>query len=275
VSVSIHARASRDEGADGLAHIVRPGEVDLSHKVILYLEDITVSFDGFRALNALTLSVDAGELRCIIGPNGAGKTTMMDVVTGKTRPDAGRAFFGQTMDLTRMTEPQIAQAGIGRKFQKPTIFERHTVFENLELARKDDKRARGTLFARLGAEARDRIEATLARVRLAHLADRPAGLLSHGQKQWLEIAMLLVQEPRLLLLDEPVAGMTDEETERTAELFVSLAGEHSLVVVEHDMAFVERLGGRVTVLHEGSVLAEGELAAVQADPRVVEVYLGR
>jgi urea transport system ATP-binding protein len=174
-----------------------------------------------------------------------------------------------------MTEPQIAHAGIGRKFQKPTIFERHTVFENLELARKDDKRVRGTLFARLDGEARDRIDATLARVRLAHLADRPAGMLSHGQKQWLEIAMLLVQEPKLLLLDEPVAGMTDEETERTAELFVSLAGEHSLVVVEHDMAFVGRLGGRVTVLHEGSVLAEGSLAAVQADPRVVEVYLGR
>jgi urea transport system ATP-binding protein len=275
VSASVHAPAARDEGADALAHVVRPGEVDLSHRVILYLEGITVSFEGFRALNGLSLAVDAGELRCIIGPNGAGKTTMMDVITGRTRPDAGRAFFGQTMDLTRMTEPQIAHAGIGRKFQKPTIFERHTVFENLELARKDDKRVRGTLFARLDGEARDRIDATLARVRLAHLADRPAGMLSHGQKQWLEIAMLLVQEPKLLLLDEPVAGMTDEETERTAELFVSLAGEHSLVVVEHDMAFVGRLGGRVTVLHEGSVLAEGSLAAVQADPRVVEVYLGR
>jgi urea transport system ATP-binding protein len=266
---------ARDESAAALAHVLRRGEVDLSHRVILYLEGITVSFDGFRALNALTLTVDAGELRCIIGPNGAGKTTMMDVITGKTRPAAGRAFFGQTLDLTRMTEPEIAQAGIGRKFQKPTIFEHHSVFENLELARKADKRARGTLFATLDDAARDRIAATLARVRLAHVADRPAGLLSHGQKQWLEIAMLLVQEPKLLLLDEPVAGMTDEETERTAELFVSLAGEHSLVVVEHDMAFVERLGGRVTVLHEGSVLAEGDLATVQADPRVVEVYLGR
>jgi urea transport system ATP-binding protein len=264
-----------DSGTAELGHILKPGQLDLSHKVILYLEDVTVSFDGFRALNALNLAIDAGELRCIIGPNGAGKTTMMDVITGKTRPDSGRAFFGQTMDLTRMSEPQIAQAGIGRKFQKPTIFENHTVFENLELARKADKRARRTLFATLEDEGRDRNMAMLSRVRLADRADLPAGLLSHGQKQWLEIAMLLVQEPKLLLLDEPVAGMTDEETERTAELFGSLAGEHSLVVVEHDMAFVGQLGGRVTVLHEGSVLAEGDLATVQADPRVVEVYLGR
>ncbi|WP_324256071.1 urea ABC transporter ATP-binding protein UrtD [Niveibacterium sp. 24ML] len=251
------------------------GELDLSHKVILYLEDITVSFDGFRALNALTLTIDAGELRCIIGPNGAGKTTMMDVITGKTRPDAGRAFFGQTMDLTRMREPEIAHAGIGRKFQKPTIFEQHTVFENLELAMKTDKRVWRSLLAQLTGEQRDRVAETLKRIRLTSEADRPAGLLSHGQKQWLEIGMLLMQEPRLLLLDEPVAGMTDEETERTAELFVSLAGEHSLMVVEHDMAFVKALGGKVTVLHEGSVLAEGDLETVQNDPRVIEVYLGR
>jgi urea transport system ATP-binding protein len=274
-SASMHASAARDDASGGMAHLAHRGELDLSHKVVLYLEDVTVTFDGFRALNALNLAIDAGELRCIIGPNGAGKTTMMDVVTGKTRPDSGRVFFGQTMDLTRMTEPEIAQAGIGRKFQKPTIFEHHTVFENLELARKDDKRARRTIFATLDGEGRDRTMATLSRIRLADLADRPAGLLSHGQKQWLEIGMLLVQEPKLLLLDEPVAGMTDEETERTAELFVSLAGEHSLVVVEHDMAFVEQLGGRVTVLHEGSVLADGDLATVQADPRVIEVYLGR
>ncbi|NTV12193.1 MAG: urea ABC transporter ATP-binding protein UrtD, partial [Zoogloea sp.] len=241
----------------------------------LYLEDITVSFDGFRALNKLTLAIDAGELRCIIGPNGAGKTTMMDVITGKTRPDSGRVFFGQTLDLTRMTEPQIAHAGIGRKFQKPTIFEHHTVFENLELAMKTDKRVRRSLFARLDSAARDRIAETLTLIRLAGQSGRQAGLLSHGQKQWLEIGMLLMQEPRLLLLDEPVAGMTDDETERTAELFVSLAGKHSLVVVEHDMAFVEALGGKVTVLAEGSVLAEGDLATVQADPRVIEVYLGR
>ncbi len=263
------------DDAAGLSHLLDRGELDLSHKVILYLEDITVSFDGFKALDALTLTIDAGELRCIIGPNGAGKTTMMDVITGKTRPDAGRAYFGQTLDLTKMSEPEIAHTGIGRKFQKPTIFERHTVFENLELARKTDKRVRRTLFDEVDYGVRDRVADTLGRIRLDRDADRPAGLLSHGQKQWLEIGMLLIQEPRLLLLDEPVAGMTDEETERTAELFVSLAGEHSLMVVEHDMAFVKLLGGRVTVLHEGRVLAEGSLATVQADERVIEVYLGR
>ncbi len=249
--------------------------LDISHNVILYLEDITVSFDGFKALNKLNLTIDVGELRCIIGPNGAGKTTMMDVITGKTRPDKGSAFFGQTIDLTRLTEPEIAHAGIGRKFQKPTIFEQHTAFENLELAMKTDKRVRRSLIAALTGEDQDRIAETLRLIRLDHEADRPAGLLSHGQKQWLEIGMLLMQEPKLLLLDEPVAGMTDDETMRTAELFVSLAGKHSLVVVEHDMAFVEKLGGKVTVLHEGSVLAEGDLATVQNDQRVIEVYLGR
>ena len=249
--------------------------LDLSHNVILYLEDITVSFDGFKALNKLTLAIDAGELRCIIGPNGAGKTTMMDVITGKTRPDKGTAFFGQTIDLTRLSEPEIAHAGIGRKFQKPTIFEQHSVFENLELARKTDKSVSQSLIALLGDDERDQISDTLRQIRLDTLADRPAGLLSHGQKQWLEIGMLLVQEPKLLLLDEPVAGMTDDETMRTAELFVSLAGKHSLVVVEHDMAFIKELGGKVSVLHEGSVLAEGDLDSVQNDQRVVEVYLGR
>ncbi|MCB1907903.1 MAG: urea ABC transporter ATP-binding protein UrtD [Rhodocyclaceae bacterium] len=263
------------EGEATTSRVVQPGELDLSHKVILYVDDITVSFDGFKALNALSLAIDAGELRCIIGPNGAGKTTMMDVITGKTRPDAGKAFFGQTMDLTRMSEPEIAHAGIGRKFQKPTVFENHTVFENLELAMKTDKRVWRSLFAQLASDERDRVAETLRQIRLEHEADRVAGLLSHGQKQWLEIGMLLMQNPRLLLLDEPVAGMTDDETERTAELFVSLAGKHSLVVVEHDMAFVEALGGLVTVLHEGSVLAEGDLATVQNDPRVIEVYLGR
>ena len=264
-----------DSGTAELGHMLKPGQLDLSHKVVLYLEDITVSFDGFRALNKLSLAIDAGELRCIIGPNGAGKTTMMDVITGKTRPDEGRAFFGQTLDLTRLSEPEIAHAGIGRKFQKPTIFENHTVFENLELAMKTDKRVWRSLRALLDSAATDRIAETLQTIRLTAHADRPAGLLSHGQKQWLEIGMLLMQEPRLLLLDEPVAGMTDEETERTGELFLSLAGKHSLVVVEHDMAFVKQLGGLVTVLHEGSVLAEGALEDVQADPRVIEVYLGR
>ncbi|MBA3031965.1 MAG: urea ABC transporter ATP-binding protein UrtD [Gammaproteobacteria bacterium] len=265
-------------GGTSIGHLKRHGEVDLSHRVILYLEDISVSFDGFKALNNLHLTIDAGELRCIIGPNGAGKTTMMDVITGKTRSDAGRCFFGQTIDLSTLSEAEIAHAGIGRKFQKPTIFENLSVFENLELALKTDKRARVSLFAWLGDDQRDKITDTLKQIRLdkgVGGADRPAGLLSHGQKQWLEIGMLLMQDPKLLLLDEPVAGMTDDETERTAELFKSLAGKHSLVVVEHDMAFIEQLGGKVTVLHEGAVLAEGDLATVQNDERVIEVYLGR
>jgi urea transport system ATP-binding protein len=267
--------AGGDIEALGDVHLARPGALDLSHGVILYLEDVTVTFDGFRALNALTLYLDAGELRCIIGPNGAGKTTMMDVITGKTRPDSGRAFFGQTLDITKLSEPEIAHAGIGRKFQKPTVFENHTVFENLELAMKADKRVRRTLTARLDGAARARIAETLEAVGLSEVAGRQAGLLSHGQKQWLEIGMLLMQEPKLLLLDEPVAGMTDEETERTAALVRRLALDRSVVVVEHDMAFVAQLGGKVTVLHEGSVLAEGSLEAVKADPRVIEVYLGR
>ena len=251
------------------------GSVDVSHGPILYLEGISVSFDGFKALNELTLTIDAGELRCVIGPNGAGKTTMMDVITGKTRPDSGTVFFGQTIDLLRMTEPQIAHAGIGRKFQKPTVFERHTVFENLELAMKTDKRVLAALRGRLNAAQLDRIAETLRLIHLAGEAARPAGLLSHGQKQWLEIGMLLMQEPLLLLLDEPVAGMTDAETERTAELCNTLAGKHSLVVVEHDMEFVSRIARKVTVLHEGSVLAEGSMDVVQNDQRVIEVYLGR
>ena len=269
------ARAPQDDITARVAHPVTPGEVDLSHGAILYLEDISVSFEGFRALNKLSLMIEVGELRCVIGPNGAGKTTMMDVITGRTRPDAGTVFFGQTIDLTRLSEAEIAHAGIGRKFQKPTIFEHHTVFENVELAMKADKRVKKTLFARLNAEERDRIAETLQLIRLSDSTERIAGLLSHGQKQWLEIGMLLMQEPKLLLLDEPVAGMSDDETERTAELFLALAGAHSLVVVEHDMAFIEKIARKVTVLHEGSVIAEGPLAQVQNDPRVIEVYLGR
>jgi len=246
--------------------------------VALYVEDITVSFDGFRALNALSLTIDVGELRCIIGPNGAGKTTMMDCITGKTRPDSGTVFFGSNVDLLRLSEPQIAQIGVGRKFQKPTVYEQLSVFENLELALKADRSVRAALFHRLSGEQRARIEEVLLLIHLKEEARRTAGLLSHGQKQWLEIGMLLMQDPRLLLLDEPVAGMTDEETERTAELFLSLEGKHSLVVVEHDMKFVDQLTeGRkkVTVLHEGSVLAEGLLSEVQNNEKVVEVYLGR
>jgi urea transport system ATP-binding protein len=272
-SVAVHSAEGVGGGAP-LGHVAT-GALDTTHGVVLYLEGISVAFDGFKALDNLSLAIDAGELRCVIGPNGAGKTTMMDVITGKTRADEGRAFFGQTIDLSRLSEAEIAHAGIGRKFQKPTIFERHSVFENLELAMKADKRVRRTLFARLSSEDRDRIAAMLRQVRLEGAADRVAGELSHGQKQWLEIGMLLMQEPRLLLLDEPVAGMSDEETERTAELFLSLAGKHSLVVVEHDMAFIGKIARKVTVLHEGSVLAEGALAEVQEDPRVIEVYLGR
>ncbi|MCU0929500.1 MAG: urea ABC transporter ATP-binding protein UrtD [Burkholderiaceae bacterium] len=257
-----------------LAH----GVPDFAHGVALYVDDVTVSFDGFKALNALSLAIDVGELRCIIGPNGAGKTTMMDVITGKTKPDAGRVSFGTNIDLLRLRENEIAQIGVGRKFQKPTVYEDLSVFENLELALKADRRVRASLFSRLSGEQLDRLGAVLERIHLKGEAQRTAGLLSHGQKQWLEIGMLLVQDPKLLLLDEPVAGMTDEETERTAELFLSLEGEHSLVVVEHDMKFVEQLTeGRkkVTVLHEGRVLAEGRLADVQANDQVVEVYLGR
>jgi len=254
---------------------VAPLEVDTSHGVVLYLEDVTVSFDGFKALDRLTLYVDVGELRCVIGPNGAGKTTMMDVITGRTRPNSGRAFFGQTLDLTRLSEAEIARAGIGRKFQKPAVFPEHTVRENLELAGVRDRRARRSLLGEVTAEDRRRIDEALELIRLTGEAHRLAGLLSHGQKQWLEIGMLLVQDPMLLLLDEPVAGLTDEETERSAELIRSLAGKRSIVVVEHDMSFVETLGGTVTVLDEGSVVAEGPLSKVQADPKVIEVYLGR
>jgi urea transport system ATP-binding protein len=262
------------------SRVVNPDELDVAHGAILYLDDISVSFDGFKALNRLSLAIDAGELRCVIGPNGAGKTTMMDVITGKTRPDAGKAFFGSTIDLLRMRENDIAEVGVGRKFQKPTVFEHLSVFENLELALKADRGVRASMFFRLTGEQLDRIGSTLSLIHLKDSAQRTAGLLSHGQKQWLEIGMLLIQNPKLLLLDEPVAGMTDEETERTAELFLSLEGSHSLVVVEHDMKFIHELtrdnpAKKVTVLHEGSVLAEGSLADVQSNEKVVEVYLGR
>ena len=242
---------------------------------VLQLEKISVSFEGFRALTDLSLQIGVGELRCVIGPNGAGKTTLMDVITGKTRPDAGRVIYDQDSDLTRLSPVEIARAGIGRKFQKPTVFEALTVFENLEIALKADKSVWASLRARLSGEQRDRIDEVLKLLRLGGERQRRAGLLSHGQKQFLEIGMLLVQEPHLLLLDEPAAGMTDAETDYTAELFRSLAGKHSLMVVEHDMGFVGSIADHVTVLHQGSVLAEGSLEAVQADERVIEVYLGR
>ncbi len=239
------------------------------------LQDVSVSFDGFRALNALSLVLAPGEMRAVIGPNGAGKTTMMDVITGKTRPDRGAVLFAGTTDLTRLDEPAIAGLGIGRKFQKPTIFELHTVWDNLLLALAGNRAPRFTLFARQSAEERRRIEQVLDTTRLGDHRHRRAGALSHGQKQWLEIGMLLAQEPHLLLVDEPVAGMTDAETEQTATLLREINRTRSVVVVEHDMAFVRALGVTVTVLHEGSVLSEGSIDHVSADPRVVEVYLGR
>jgi urea transport system ATP-binding protein len=242
---------------------------------ILYLDGVSVSFEGFKALNDLSLIVDPGELRTIIGPNGAGKTTMMDVITGKTRPDHGTVVFKGEHDLTRLDEARIANLGIGRKFQKPTVFDEHTVFDNLELALKADRRLVPTLLFRLGADQRARIDEVLALTGLAARAGEKAGALSHGQRQWLEIGMLLMQDPELLLVDEPVAGMTDQETEETAALLRRIAGTRSVIVVEHDMEFVRALATKVTVLHEGTVLAEGSIDHVQNDQRVIEVYLGR
>jgi urea transport system ATP-binding protein len=240
----------------------------------LYLENLTVSFDGFKALNNLSLYVDPGEMLCIIGPNGAGKTTMMDVITGKTRPDSGTASFGDSIDLLRMKEPEIVAAGIGRKFQKPSVFEQLTVFENLELALAGTRSFLKTLRARISPEQHLRINEVLNIIGLSGQREALGRILSHGQKQWLEIGMLLMQNPELLLVDEPVAGMTPQEIERTSELLRSLAGEHSVVVVEHDMAFVRSIAKRVIVLHEGSVIAEGDMDKVQNDPKVIEVYLG-
>ena len=253
---------------------VNRSAVDTSRGVILYMENITVSFDGFKALNDLTLYIDVGELRCIIGPNGAGKSTMMDVITGKTRPDSGTCYFGQSMNLTKMTEYEIATAGIGRKFQKPTVFPNHTVFENLELAMHMKKDSWSSLKAQLSGEQRRQISEALEIIGLQDQVNSFAGTLSHGQKQWLEIGMLLMQDPMLLLVDEPVAGMTHQEMDKTAELLTRLAGERSVVVVEHDMDFVRSIANKVTVLHEGHVLAEGGMDEMQNDPRVKEVYLG-
>jgi urea transport system ATP-binding protein len=242
---------------------------------LLYLDGVTVSFDGFKALNGLSFIVERGELRSVIGPNGAGKTTMMDVITGKTRPDEGKVFFDGRVDLTRLDESAIANLGIGRKFQKPTVFENLAVYENLELAQKCPRGTWHTLLASLTGSQRDAIDRTLETIGLAGRESALAGALSHGQKQWLEIGMLLIQDQQILLLDEPVAGMTDHETSLTAELILSLAGDRTLIVVEHDMEFVRNLGARVTVLHEGAVLADGSIEHVQSQPAVIDVYLGR
>ncbi len=242
--------------------------------VILSLEGVSKSFDGFKAINDLNMAIDAGELRCIIGPNGAGKTTMMDIITGKTTPDTGRVRFGQTMNLLGMDEPEIAQAGIGRKFQKPTVFEALSVEENLELAMQGDKSVWATFRAKLSGEQQDYLSKVLETIGLQESAKGRSGALSHGQKQWLEIGMLLMQRPHVLLVDEPAAGMTHQEMDKTTELLTSLAGEHTIVVVEHDMDFVRSIAQRVTVLHQGHVLAEGSMDDVQQDQRVIEVYLG-
>lgn len=242
---------------------------------VLYMDGVTVSFDGFRALNSLSLCIEPGEMRAIIGPNGAGKTTMMDVITGKTRPDQGTILFRDNTDLTTFDEAGVANLGIGRKFQKPSVIESLTVLENLEMSLKGNRTVWQSLFYKQTSEKKQQLERILSLIDMETSARRMAGDLSHGQKQWLEIGMLLGQEPELLLIDEPAAGMTDEETMKTAELFRTLAQDHSLMVVEHDMEFIEALDCKVTVLHEGSVLAEGSLDTVKSDPEVIEVYLGR
>jgi urea transport system ATP-binding protein len=248
--------------------------IDTRHNILLYVEGVNKTFDGFKAINDLNLYIREGELRCIIGPNGAGKTTMMDIITGKTKPDTGEVWLGSNLNLLTMNEAEIANAGIGRKFQKPTVIECLTVWENLELAMSGVRSVWGSYVAKMTGEQKDKLESVLA---LIHLQDNQtllAGNLSHGQKQWLEIGMLLMQNPKLLLIDEPVAGMTHQEMDRTSELLNSLAGKHSVVVVEHDMDFVRSIASHVTVLHQGHVLAEGTMDEVQAHQQVKQVYLG-
>jgi urea transport system ATP-binding protein len=242
---------------------------------VLMLEEVSKTFDGFKAISNLTLYMDQGELRTIIGPNGAGKSTMLDLITGRTKPDKGKIEFGKNTDLTRLNEYQINRLGIGRKFQTPSVYIDHSVFENIWLSLKGSRAVWTTIFARLSSDERDRIHEVLNTVGLSAKTDWKAGALSHGQKQWLEIGMLLAQDPKLLLVDEPAAGMTDEETHKTGELLLSLEGKHSIVVIEHDMAFVRQIARKVTVLHQGSVLCEGTVDEVQNDERVIEVYLGR
>lgn len=248
---------------------------DILTNSLLYLDGVSVSFEGYRALRGLSLTLAAGEMRAIIGPNGAGKTTMMDVITGKTKPDSGDVYFAGSHDLTKLDEASIAELGVGRKFQKPTVFESHTVQDNLIIALKAPRSTFATLFGRTSVADAERVDRILTTIRLAEHRNRPAASLSHGQKQWLELGMLLAQNPKLLLIDEPAAGMTDAETAQTAELLRDIALDHSVIVVEHDMNFVRDLAAKVTVLHEGAVLAEGSIDAVSADPRVIEIYLGR
>jgi urea transport system ATP-binding protein len=248
--------------------------MDVTHS-LLYLDGVSVSFDGFRAINNLSLDLRHGEMRAIIGPNGAGKTTMMDIITGKTRPDTGDVLYDGRTDLTKLDESAIAELGIGRKFQKPTVFESQTVEDNILLALKGPRGAFSSMFGWRNHVSKREIDRVLEMIGLAHHRHRNAADLSHGQKQWLEIGMLLAQDPKLLLVDEPVAGMTDAETETTATLLKTIAEDHAVIVVEHDMAFVRALNCKVTCLHEGSVLAEGSIDAVSSNDRVIEVYLGR
>jgi urea transport system ATP-binding protein len=266
------ATSSRERTDSGVA---LRANAALRPSTLLVVDAVTVSFDGFKALNDLTLLVDEGELRCLIGPNGAGKTTLMDVITGKTRPDTGRAFLiGDARELTDLEPNEIAERGIGRKFQRPTVFTSHSVYENLELAIAGKRTVWANLFWSLSREQKDKIDTTLELIGLTDKTRTEAAFLSHGEKQWLEIGMLLTQDPRVLLVDEPVAGMTHQESEKTAELLTSLAGKHTVIVVEHDMDFVRSIAKTVTVLHEGKVLAEGPMADIQSDAKVIEVYLG-
>ena len=246
-----------------------------SKKFILTLEEVNKSFEGFKAISNLTFYMDDGELRVIIGPNGAGKSSMMDLITGRTKPDSGKIEFGLDTDLTKLNEAEITRLGIGRKFQTPSVYNEHTVFENVWLSLEGSRSVWTTLFSRVTPERRDRIYQVLKTVALDGKADWKAGALSHGQKQWLEIGMLLALNPKLLLVDEPAAGMTDEETHKTGELLLSLEGKHSIVVIEHDMTFVRQIARKVTVLHQGTVLCEGTVDEVQNSEKVMEVYLGR
>jgi urea transport system ATP-binding protein len=251
--------------------------MSLAHNTefVLMLEGVNKTFEGFKAISNLNFYMDEGELRVIIGPNGAGKSTMLDLITGRTKPDTGRIEFGRDIDLTKLNEHQINRLGIGRKFQTPSVYIHHSVFENIWLSLEGSRSVWSTLFSRLTSAQRDRIHEILATVGLADKAEWKAGNLSHGQKQWLEIGMLLAQNPKVLLVDEPAAGMTDEETHKTGELLLSLEGKHSVVVIEHDMVFVRQLARKVTVLHQGTVLCEGSVDEVQNNERVIEVYLGR